>query len=63
MRRSHSEVEVSVPAPCGTRAQTPSSLGEIAFLAGFSDQSAFSRAFKAHTGLTPTAFRSSCASA
>jgi len=39
--------------------QTPSSLGEIAFLAGFSDQSAFSRAFKAHTGLTPMAFRSS----
>jgi len=39
--------------------QTPSSLGEIAFLAGFSDQSAFSRACKAHTGLTPMAFRSS----
>ncbi|SEI95894.1 AraC family transcriptional regulator [Demequina mangrovi] len=39
--------------------QTPSSLGEIAFLTGFSDQSAFSRAFKAHTGLTPMAYRSS----
>lgn len=38
-----------------------SSLGEIAFLTGFSDQSAFSRAFKAYTGLTPRAFRESLA--
>lgn len=33
------------------------SFGEIAFLTGFSDQSAFSRAFKGYTGVTPMAFR------
>ena len=32
-------------------------LTEVAFLAGFSEQSAFNRAFKRWTGLTPTAFR------
>lgn len=34
-----------------------SSLGEIAFLTGFSDQSAFQRAFRRWTGRTPSAFR------
>ncbi len=34
------------------------SLTEVAFLTGFSEQSAFNRAFKRWTGLTPTAFRS-----
>lgn len=33
------------------------SIGEIAFLTGFSEQSAFNRAFKKWTDLTPTEFR------
>lgn len=33
------------------------SIGEIAFLTGFSDQSAFNRAFKKWTGHTPTEFK------
>jgi len=33
------------------------SLADVAFLTGFSDQSAFTRAFKRWTGMTPTAFR------
>jgi AraC-like DNA-binding protein len=36
-----------------------SSLAEVAFLTGFSDQSAFTRAFKGWTGQTPTTFRAS----
>ncbi len=32
-------------------------LTEAAFLTGFSEQSAFNRAFKRWTGHTPTAFR------
>ena len=41
--------------------QTARSLGEIAFLAGFSDQSAFSRAFRSHAGSTPLAYRAAAA--
>jgi AraC-like DNA-binding protein len=37
------------------------SLAEVAFLTGFSDQSAFTRAFKRWTGKTPAAFRSGSA--
>ena len=37
--------------------QTRYSLSEIAFLTGFSEQSAFTRAFKRWTGITPRAFR------
>jgi AraC-like DNA-binding protein len=37
------------------------SLGEVAFLTGFSDQSAFQRAFKRWTGRTPAAFRGAAA--
>lgn len=33
------------------------SVGEVAFLTGFGDQSAFTRAFKRWTGTTPAAFR------
>lgn len=36
---------------------TAQSIGEIAFLTGFSEQSAFNRAFKKWTGLTPSEFR------
>jgi len=36
---------------------TKSSLSEVAFLTGFSDQSSFQRAFKSWTGQTPLAFR------
>lgn len=38
---------------------TPQSLGEIAFLTGFSEQSAFNRAFKKWTNQTPSEFRKS----
>lgn len=37
--------------------QTSYSLNEIAFMAGFSDQSAFNRAFKRWAGKTPRSFR------
>ena len=33
------------------------SLAEVAFLSGFSDQTAFTRAFKRWTGRTPAAYR------
>ncbi len=36
---------------------TPSSIGEIAFQTGFSDQSAFNRAFKKWTGKSPLEYR------
>lgn len=35
------------------------SLGEIAYLSGFSDQSHFTRIFKKHTGKSPSAYRKS----
>ena len=38
---------------------TKKSMSDIAFEAGFSDQSHFCRVFKEHTGLTPLQFRSS----
>jgi AraC family transcriptional regulator len=38
-------------------ASSDTPLVEIALAAGFSDQSHFSKAFKRHTGLTPTEFR------
>lgn len=38
-------------------ANSGNSLAEVAFLTGFSDQSAFTRAFKAWTGQTPLAYR------
>jgi AraC-like DNA-binding protein len=34
-------------------------LSEIAFLTGFSEQSAFTRAFKRWTGVTPASYRKS----
>ncbi len=37
--------------------RTGQSLGEVAFLTGFSDQSAFQRAFKVWTGKTPLGYR------
>ncbi len=41
----------------GLLSRSDTSLGEVAFLTGFADQSAFSRAFRAHSGMTPLAFR------
>ena len=38
------------------------SLSEIAFLTGFSEQSAFTRAFKRWTGQTPASYRKDPAS-
>ena len=35
------------------------SLSEIAFLTGYSEQSAFNRAFKRWMGMTPAAYRKS----
>ena len=37
----------------------PAALSDIAFAAGFCDQSHFSRCFKQHTGLTPAEYRAS----
>ena len=37
----------------------PAGLSEIAYAAGFCDQSHFSRCFKRHTGLTPAEYRAS----
>jgi AraC-like DNA-binding protein len=42
--------------------KTDQSLGEVAFLTGFSDQSAFQRAFKGWTGRTPLRFRQTAVS-
>lgn len=41
----------------GLLLQSQHSIAEIAFLTGFSEQSAFNRAFKRWTGQTPSAFR------
>jgi AraC family transcriptional regulator len=38
--------------------QTDKTLAEIAFASGFYDHSHFSHAFRLHTGMTPTEFRS-----
>jgi AraC-like DNA-binding protein len=42
--------------------ETPYSLAEIAFLTGFSEQSAFTRAFKRREAQTPGAYRAAHAS-
>jgi two-component system response regulator YesN len=42
---------------CRRLAHSNASLSEIAFEAGFSDQSQFCRVFKRVTGLTPGTFR------
>ncbi|PSR18002.1 AraC family transcriptional regulator [filamentous cyanobacterium CCP3] len=42
--------------------QTDYSLAEVAFMTGFSEQSAFTRAFKRWAGQTPRSFRLSCPS-
>lgn len=42
---------------CRKISSTDISLGEIAFAAGFADQSHFTKTFKAHFGLTPSEYR------
>src|SRR5262249_52778863 len=42
---------------CRQLVTTDAPLAEVALAAGFADQSHFSRVFKAHTGLTPAAYR------
>jgi transcriptional regulator GlxA family with amidase domain len=37
--------------------QSTASVGEVAVTCGFYDQSHFTKAFKAHTGLPPQAYR------
>jgi AraC-like DNA-binding protein len=37
------------------------SIVDVAFLTGFADQTAFTRAFKRWTGTTPAAYRQACA--
>lgn len=45
---------------CRLLANAESSLGEVALASGFTDQSHLTRVFKAHTGLTPRAYRQTC---
>jgi AraC family transcriptional regulator len=49
--------QLRVDYACRQLATTAAPLAEVALAAGFADQSHFSRVFKAHTGLTPAAFR------
>jgi|SRR4030067_3457237 len=50
--------QVKVKKSCYMLRHTDKDLSDIAFEAGFSDQSHFSRVFKKHTGLTPLEYRS-----
>lgn len=45
---------------CRMLAGPAASIGEAALAAGFADQSHLSRVFKAHTGLTPREYRTTC---
>jgi AraC-like DNA-binding protein len=46
-----------IDTACGMLGRTSAPIADIALSCGFSDQSAFTRQFKATTGLTPTEYR------
>jgi len=53
------ETKTRITAGCRLLRETDASIAQIALDCGFSDHSAFSRAFRAVIGITPTRFRSS----
>ena len=50
--------KIRIAAACRKLEETDKSIAEIAFSCGFSDHSAFTRAFKSSTGVTPSVYRS-----
>jgi AraC-like DNA-binding protein len=50
-------IKTRLLAACRAIRETEQSLGEIAFASGFCDQSAFTRYFREHIGLTPRHYR------
>jgi len=50
-------IKVRIDAGCELLQRTDNPIADIAIVCGYSDQSAFTRQFKAVTGLTPSAYR------
>ena len=50
--------KIRIAAACRQLEETDRSIADIAFSCGFSDHSAFTRAFKSSTSVTPSVFRS-----
>ena len=50
--------KIRIAAACRQLEETDKSIADIAFSCGFSDHSAFTRAFKSSTGVTPSVYRS-----
>ena len=50
--------KIRIAAACRQLEETDQSIADIAFSCGFSDHSAFTRAFKSSTGVTPSVYRS-----